>query len=145
VTTGPSPGQTWPIVWSPDGSKLAFIAGDIPVASDVANAQVYVANADGSNIEQAISGLENLDDVSVTHGLAWVPGSRDQIVYYGPQGAFLTSTKGGQDRLLDDDACCAAEPSPDGKQILFVEYSNGAISVAPIGGGPKKKLTQVEG
>jgi TolB protein len=140
---GPS-GLSDSIAWSPDGSKIAFIAGEVPVAAPTPNASVYVANADG-NFEQAISTQENLDAVTEIHGLAWLPGGRDRIIYHSFKGAFLVSAAGGHDRLLNADACCAAEPSPVGRKILYDESSSGAILVAPINGGPKRRLTQREG
>jgi Tol biopolymer transport system component len=131
-------------VWSPDGSKLAFIAGDVPITSDVPNAGVYVANADGSGFQGPISDPEDLDDISVDHGLAWLPGTRDEVVYYGPAGAFLSSINGVRHRLPNKKAYGAAEPSPDGKKILYVEASSSgsAIAVASIAGGPAHRLTQ---
>jgi TolB protein len=143
VATGP-PGRSDSIVWSPDGSQLGFIGGDIPVGSDVPNANVYVVDAAGAHGERAISADPNLDDVSVLHGLAWLPGSRDKLVYYGANaGAFLGTTAGGHDRLLNADACCAAEPSPDGTKILYGEGD--AISVGSISDGSTHRLTQTDG
>jgi Tol biopolymer transport system component len=141
VASGP-PGRSDSIVWSPDGSQLAFIGGDIPVGSDVSNAHVYVVDSGGADL-RSVSPSPNLDDVSVLHGLAWVPGSRDKLVYYGANaGAFLGTTAGGHDRLLNADACCAAEPSPDGKRVLYSEGS--AISVGSITGGSAQRLTQTD-
>jgi Tol biopolymer transport system component len=93
---GPS-GQSDSIAWSPDGSKIAFIAGEVPVTAPAPNASVYVAvaNADGNFV--ATSPPENLEAVTEIHGLAWLPGSRDRVIYYGPKGAFLSSINGGHD------------------------------------------------
>lgn len=139
-----SSGLSDPIVWSPDGSKIAFIAGEVPVTEAAPNASAFVANADG-NFEHAISPPDHLTAATEIHGLAWLPGSRNRIIYYSFKGAFLGSTAGGQDRLLNAAACCGAEPSPDGKKILYVETtgsSGTAITVAPITGGSAQRLTQ---
>ena len=50
------PGGGHSLVWSPDGSRLAFWAAD----ADDRNAQIYVIEADGSNLQQLTHDGENL-------------------------------------------------------------------------------------
>ncbi len=106
-------------VWSPNGDKIAFASnrtGDL--------AQIYVAKADGSEIE-AVSGDEgNNSDIS------WSPNS-DRLLFVsdrtGNSEIFSVRSNGDDLDQLTSNSASEAEPrwSDDGAQIIFFSDVSG--------------------
>lgn len=106
-------------VWSPDGSKIAFMAyvGE-PDESGQQESEPFVMDANGGNIRQLATRL------GVDFSLAWSPDGR-RIAWWGQDPAsrtnhlFLTDVDGGEFKDLGT----GSNPvwSPDGRRIAFLE------------------------
>lgn len=118
--------------WSPDGSKLAFVAGGY----------LMLSNVDGTNTRLAIA------DVSWDGGLSWSPDG-DRIVFvrgYQDQTAIVSSRIDGSDEeVLFDKGVHVRAPrwSPDGQRIVFHTREDGDSKrrVYVIGAGTEAAAT----
>jgi Tol biopolymer transport system component len=101
LTTG---GAHGPPVWSPDGNRIAFAAGDL-----------YIMNADGSNLKRRTTGP--------FYSVAWSPDGQT-LALDGPSGGdslnISTVSADGEDvpRILKTNAA-APSWSPDGRKIAY--------------------------
>ncbi len=67
------------VVWSPDGTKIAFLFGAYP------KQQIYTINADGSNLKNLTNNPQNeLYNVK----LFWSPDNSRIAYYYNKPGRF---------------------------------------------------------
>jgi Tol biopolymer transport system component len=68
----------WSPTWSPDGSQLAFFAGQLSLNSDNDSVGLYVTNADGSNLRK-LTGCPEIYACGVALGsrLSWSPDGRN--------------------------------------------------------------------
>jgi Tol biopolymer transport system component len=120
-------------VWSPDGTKIAFVRSPTPDDTDI-----FVMNADGSNPKNLTTSPD--DEGSPT----WSPDGR-QIAFvrgfpagegqvYGKTKIFVMDADGGdQAQLLPGRTSRESTPdwSPDGEWIAFL--SDGDIYVTQVG------------
>jgi Tol biopolymer transport system component len=120
-------------VWSPDGTKIAFVKSSAPDDTDI-----FVMNADGSNPKNLTTSPD--DEGSPT----WSPDGR-QIAFvrvfpagegqvYGKTKIFVMDADGGdQAQLLPGRTSRESTPdwSPDGEWIAFL--SDGDIYVTQVG------------
>ena len=105
--------------WSPDGTKLAFIAQQ---GSDVSTAAIYTINADGSNMTRLTH------EAAWEYGPAWSPDGRS-IAFGTQQGgswhvAIMNADGSNQHRLT---TMSGNKPtwSPDGRFIVFTSDVSG--------------------
>ena len=112
--------------WSPDGSRIAF------TSSREGGNEVYVMNADGSNVRRLTHGVDVANDVyDESYAPRWspdgskisytfAPSSGDREIYVmDPDGANKTNITGPhEDGFLQWDDYIASW-SPDGSQLVF--------------------------
>ena len=124
-------------VFSPDGSRIAFIKFRPGVNSDV-----WVVDALGANARQLTS------DPAIDYFPSWFPGA-DRVAFQSNRGGkwalWSVELAGRETRLGGDLGGDMDVPrlSPDGTRLLFQTDHGGAINVwtVPISGGPRRQLT----
>ena len=130
-------------VWSPDGQQIAFVSWQ------AGNSDIYVVNADGSNLTQlTYNEAGDRDPV-------WSPdGSRIAYVSLDRKYSFehyhdlrVVNSDGADDVPLiarSDDVLESPSWSPDGRYIAFEEYDGGRnpeIAVIDLNSGSSDTLT----
>jgi tol-pal system beta propeller repeat protein TolB len=121
--------------WSPDGSRIAF------ASSRAGNRQLFIMDADGSNIEQ-LTDLNNMGGRST-----WSPDGKWIAFYRGPQGdhnIFIVNVETKEmTRLTNGGDNLGPSWSPDGQWIAFTSYrdSNNEIYAVRPNGTDLTRLT----
>jgi WD40-like Beta Propeller Repeat len=105
------PGEAGGLVWSPDGSRLAFWM--VAAAQQTVPAQVYVVNADGS-------GLRELTHEGDNRWPTWSPdGSR--IAFARGQLSAVTGGDGSQMEYVRPGSRQLLTMASDGKDVTLIE------------------------
>jgi Tol biopolymer transport system component len=121
--------------WSPDGSMIAF------ASNRSGTRQLYVANANGRNVEQ-VTDLNNMGGRS-----SWSPDGRKLAFYRGPAGdrdIYIINIDGsGLQRLTNGGDNLGPSWSPDGNWIAFTSFRDGnnEIYIVRPDGSRETRLT----
>lgn len=119
--SGPVYGRDFGPAWSPDGTKIVFWTTRL----DLANSEIYVMNADGSNQTRLTKNSAN-DSEPV-----W---SRDgqRIAFFsrgtGRDGIYEMNANGGNERWITNGIY--ADWSPDGQKLAFADLDPAANALA---------------
>lgn len=92
--------------WSPDASKIAFSRNVFPVQ----NLDIFVANADGSNVVRLTNAGNAATGANTNYGVSWSPD--------GTRIAF-TSTRGGNSDIWVMNSDGSNPSKPDGEQFAL--------------------------
>jgi hypothetical protein len=98
--------------WSPDGTRIAFVAIGSPNT-------LVVGNADGSAMHHVATGL------TTDHLYAWSPDS-SQLAYSTGAGVSVVPTTGGASQRVTGGYPFFLEWSPDGTTLLLGNYRDGS-------------------
>ena len=133
-------GQSKSAVWSPDGTRIAFVSSDWSTAWGL-----WVMNADGSNLTELAGGFG-------ADQLAWSPDGR-AITFLGvrdpegplasPTGIWTVPATGGEPQLVLEGGDWE-EPSwsPDGTQLVVVGWNADVRSLYTVN-ADGSQLTQI--
>jgi len=125
--------------WSPDGSEFILRFSD--QIGDRNIKELYVLNADGSNVRQITAAADSF------HHHSWHPdgerllyGDRNQN---GEPRLYFTDTAEPDTRILVTDEPLGGHPSvsPDGSKIVTGSYSGGGITMIDAASGDTEQLT----
>jgi len=144
-------------VWSPDGSHIAFTSGRDNTMMNYIDTNIYVMDADSSNIKQ-LTGVGHEDA-----GPDWAPNGK-QIAYVSKDtftsddnlmenptwNIYLINVDGSNEIQLTNDPANELEMawSPDGTQLAFISDRNGHdfdIYVMNVDGSDVVKVTNDAG
>ena len=120
--------QPFPLapVWSPDGTKLAFVSGG----------EIWVINADGTN-EHRVTNNSTADTDP-----AWSPDGTKIVFTKGSSGIAVINADGTNETTLTTSGVAPAW-SPDGTKIAFsrTQSSNGGIFTMDANGANEVRIT----
>ncbi len=133
-------------VLSPDGKRVAFIAG-----SFFGTAGVHIGNADGSDIRRVVLGVAPI----MNFGLAFSPDGQTLLYSKPDDGAnlgdnvlFTSRTDGSDERRLGGERGAGSPAySPDGTQIVYDTLTDnvGTIRVMNSDGSNDRKIADTVG
>jgi Tol biopolymer transport system component len=126
--------SVWGQRWSPDGSRLAFLAGRWSPNSDDDTVALYVSDADGSHIRK-LTGCPEVYacGVAFRSGLAWSPDGRSIALASGHL-YVVDVADGARRRLPAGELVLAPAWSPDGSVIAVAR--GGQVRTVPADAGP---------
>ncbi len=129
-------------VWSPDGTKIAFLREVL--GSGFTRLEFYVMDADGSNLRRVV------DSTTAMARATWSPDG-SHLAYIGSdQGVHAVGADGTGDARIAENPGFMFSPgfvhgldwSPDGTRFVFEKGSTWGISVMDVDGANQRSLTE---
>ena len=102
--------------WSPDGKQIAFISD----RDGTTQPQVYLMNADGSDLRRLGSGS------GIYNNPVWTTDGHSLVLTHGWQQIFKMDTLNASEEWLG--AGFAPHLSPDGKRLLYYNYGTSVVN-----------------
>lgn len=135
-------GDVLSIAWSPDGKHIAFVDGSqLENSSSGAIADIYVVDADGSDLRRLARGFTGLG-----REVEWSPDGTRIAFQDARQRVAVVDAKGGVPEVVGKDGESPSW-SPDGKRIAFLRVTDcgryvacrrSRIVIASIGAGTER-------
>jgi TolB protein len=133
--------------WSPDGSRIAFAREGRPANAATGNTDIYVANADGTDL------VRLTDDPMMEYAPTWSPdGSRIAFAAYdlasggnppSPLRLYVMNANGTDMGALGPENVEGPSWSPDGTEIAFVDTETGSIMAVHPDGSALRRIIDV--
>jgi Tol biopolymer transport system component len=133
--------------WSPDGTRIAFAREGREKGAETGNADIYVVNADGTNLVRLTNGPV------MEYEPSWSPdGSRIAFEGYdlasggrlpSPLRLYVMNADGTNIRELGPDNVQGPAWSPDGSEIAYVDTEAGSIDLVAADGSAHRRILDV--
>ncbi|MGB5554202.1 MAG: S9 family peptidase [Flavobacteriaceae bacterium] len=140
-------------VWSPDGTKIAFVSNRTSDADANADTNIWIVSADGKDKTLVqVTTNPNQDDSPT-----WSPDGKSiayktvlngKILWYAGEKLAISPASGGQAKVLTQDLdrnISTPKFSEDGKSIYFLLEENGSSVLATIDSNGKNLKRVISG
>jgi dipeptidyl aminopeptidase/acylaminoacyl peptidase len=139
-------------VWSPDGTRIAFVSRRGPDPDRAPDSSVFVVEAKPGAEVQKLTTREGPDGGRLAWSpdgqwLAFLLGDEPRFEAYNLNRLAVVPSAGGESRILTESLDRAVSGpllwSPDGKSLTFLVEDDRAVYVGrvPVAGGPVERLT----
>ncbi|HEU6453056.1 MAG TPA: S9 family peptidase [Gemmatimonadaceae bacterium] len=137
-------------VWSPDGTRIAFVSARGPDADRTGNSDIFVIEARAGATPRKLTTFEGPDDGDISWSpdgkqIAYIQGSEPKYSAYNMRHLAVVSADGGTPRVLSsalDRSISSPLWSSDGSAIYFVVADDRIRYLAriPAGGGKVERV-----